>query len=99
MPEEAPLTGSGLTGVRRCEMRDEQAESKRIQELLHQAIEAANARGHQMMGHAAARSAHARCVRPGCDAAIVIDHPPGQPEGNPTVLLSVTHPCRGRGSP
>ncbi len=79
-------------------MPDEQGESKRIQELLNQAIEAADARGHQMMGSAAARSAHARCIRPGCAAAIVIDHLPGEPQGRPIVLLAVTYPCRGRGS-
>ncbi len=79
-------------------MPEEQGESRQIQEMLHQAIEGANARGHQMMGSAAARSAHARCVRPGCDAAILIDHRPGEPWSGPTVLLAVTNPCRGRGS-
>ncbi len=79
-------------------MPEEQGESRQIEEMLHQAIEAANARGHQMVGDAAAGSAHARCVRSGCAAAIVIDHPPGEPQGRPVVLLAVTYPCRGRGS-
>lgn len=79
-------------------MAEERGESRQIQEMLHQAIGAANSRGHQMMGSAGAKSGHARCVRPGCNAAILIDHRPGDPWSGPAVLLAVTHPCRGRGS-